>query len=82
MDELLNNSIKDPNASIMAIYGTPANKAAASTLYTEESFSNQSLSNPDSDNSGGEGSSTYNTALKPTTIAVHNSSTPDAYTKA
>ena len=40
MDELLNNSIEDPNTSIMAIYGTLANKAAASRLYAEESLSN------------------------------------------
>ena len=40
MDKFLNNSIKDPNISIMAIYGTPANKAAASRLYAKESFSN------------------------------------------
>ena len=40
MDKLFNNSIKDPNASIIAIYGTPANKAAASRLYTKESLFN------------------------------------------
>ena len=40
MDEFLNNSIKDSNASIMAIHGTLVNKAAASKLYTEESFFN------------------------------------------
>ena len=40
MDELFNNSIEDPNASIIAIYGILANKAAASKLYTEESFFN------------------------------------------
>ena len=36
MDKFLNNFIKDPNASIMAIYSTLVNKAAASKLYTEE----------------------------------------------
>ena len=40
MDELFDNSIKDPNASIIAIYGTLVNKAAASRLYTEESLFN------------------------------------------
>ena len=40
MDKLLNNSIKDFNASIIAIYGILANKAAASRLYAEESFFN------------------------------------------
>ena len=40
MDEFLNNSIEDPNISIIAIHGTPANKAAAFRLYTEESLSN------------------------------------------
>ena len=38
MDKLFNNSIKDSNTSIMAIYSTLANKAAAFRLYTEESF--------------------------------------------
>ena len=70
MDELLNNSIKDPNASIMAIYGTPANKAAASRLYTKESLSNQSLSDPDSDDSRGKSSGTYNAASKPTFMVI------------
>jgi hypothetical protein len=60
----------------MAIYNTPANKAKASRLY-----SNKSLSNPDLDNSGGEGSGTYNTALKLTIIAVHIFSAPAIYTK-
>ena len=82
MDELLDNSMEDPNASTMAIHGTPANKAAASRSYTEESFSNQSLSNPDSDNSRGEGFSTYNTTFKPISITVYTSSAPDIYTKA
>ena len=36
MDELFNNSIKDLNISIIAIYSTPANKAAAFRLYTKE----------------------------------------------
>ena len=39
MDKFFNNSIKNPNASIMAIYGTLVNKAAASRLYTKESLS-------------------------------------------
>ena len=66
----------------MAIYSTLANKAAASRLYTEESLSNQSLSNPDSDNSRGKGFSTYNTAPKPIIIVVYNFSALDIYTKA
>ena len=36
MDKLFNNSMEDPNASIMAIYGTLINKTAASRLYTKE----------------------------------------------
>ena len=36
MDKFLNNSIKDPNTSIMAIHGTLVNKAAASRSYAEE----------------------------------------------
>ena len=40
MDKLFNNSIEDPNTSIMAIHGTPVNKAAASRLYAKESLSN------------------------------------------
>ena len=40
MDKLFNNSIEDPNISIIAIYSTPVNKAAASRLYTEEFFFN------------------------------------------
>ena len=32
-----NNSIKDPNASIMAIYSTLVNKTAASRSYIKES---------------------------------------------
>ena len=82
MDKLFNNSIEDPNTSIMAIHSTPANKAAASKSYTEEFLSNQSLSNPDLDNSRGEGFGTYNTAPKPITIIMHISNTPDIYTKA
>ena len=66
----------------MAIYGTLANKAATSRLYTKESLFNQFLSNPDLDNSGGEGSSTYNITFKPTSITVHTSSALNAYTKA
>ena len=60
----------------MAIYGTLGNKAAAFKLYSKKS-----LSNPDSDNNRGEGSGTYNTALKLNTINVRISSTPDLYTK-
>ena len=82
MDELLDNSMEDPNASTMAIHGTPANKAAASRSYAEESLSDQSLSDPDSDDGGGEGSGTRDAAPKPTTMAVRNSGAPDAYTKA
>ena len=82
MDKLLNNSIKNPNTSIMAIHGTLANKAAASRSYAKESLFNQSLSDPDSDNSRGEGSGTYNTTPKPTTIVVHNSGALDTYIKA
>ena len=40
MDKLFNNSIKDPNANIMAIYSTLVNKVAASKSYTEESLFN------------------------------------------
>ena len=40
MDKLFNNSIENPNASIMAIYSTPANKVAAFRLYAEESLFN------------------------------------------
>ena len=40
MDKLFNNSIKDPNASIIAIHSTLVNKAATSRLYTEEFFFN------------------------------------------
>ena len=40
MDKLFNNSIKDPNASTIAIHGTLANKAAAFRLYTKEFFFN------------------------------------------
>ena len=65
----------------MAIYSTLVNKAAAFRLYAEESLFNQSLSNPDLDNSGGEGFSTYNTAFKPISMAVRTSSALDAYTK-
>jgi hypothetical protein len=61
----------------MAIYSTPANKVKAFRLY-----SNESLSNPDSDNSGGESSGIYNTVLKPTTMAVCISGALVIYTKA
>ena len=40
MDKFFNNSIEDPNTSIIAIYSTPVNKAAASKSYAEESFFN------------------------------------------
>ena len=40
MDKLFNNSIKDSNASIIAIYSILVNKAAASRLYTKESLFN------------------------------------------
>jgi hypothetical protein len=61
----------------MAIYSTLANKAKASRLY-----SNESLSDPDLDNSGGEGFSTCNTAFKPAIMAVCISGALVAYTKA
>ena len=66
----------------MAIYGTLANKAAASKLYTKESLFNQFLSNPDLDNNGGKGFSTYSTTSKLTTIVVRISGALDIYTKA
>ena len=40
MDKFFNNSIEDPNASIMAIYSILANKAAAFRLYAKESLFN------------------------------------------
>ena len=40
MDKLFDNSIKNPNTSIMVIYSTPANKAAVFRLYTVEFFFN------------------------------------------
>ena len=40
MNKFFNNSIEDSNASIMAIYSTPANKAAASRLYAGKSLFN------------------------------------------
>ena len=58
----------------MAIYNTPVNKAAASRLYSK-----LSLSNPDLDDSRGEGFGTCNTAYKPNTIKVRISSTPVEY---
>jgi hypothetical protein len=60
----------------MAIYGTPANKAAASRLYSK-----LFLSNLDLDDGGGKGFSTYNTAYKPNIIKMHIFSTLVAYTK-
>ena len=60
----------------MAIYSTLVNKATAS-----RSYSNKSLSDPDLDNSRGKGSSTYDTTLKPTAIAVCIFSTLVIYTK-
>ena len=36
MDKLFNNSIKNPNTSIIAIYDTLINKTAASRSYTKE----------------------------------------------
>ena len=53
------------------------NKAAAFRLYSDES-----LSNPDSDNSGGKGSSTCDAAPKPNTIEAHISGASAVYTKA
>ena len=61
----------------MAIYSTLVNKAAAFRLY-----SNESLSNPDLDNSGGKGSGTRDAAPKPNTIEVRISGALAAYTKA
>ena len=61
----------------MAIHSTPANKAAAF-----RSYFNESLSNLDLDNSGGEGFSTYNTAPKPNIIKIRISGTLATYTKA
>ena len=61
----------------MAIYGTPANKAAAFKLY-----SNKSLSDLDSDNNGSKGSSTHDAAPKPNTIEARISGAPAVYTKA
>ena len=40
MDKFFNNFIKDFNASIIAIYSTLVNKAAAFRLYAKESLSN------------------------------------------
>jgi hypothetical protein len=60
----------------MAIYNTLVNKTKASRLY-----SNKFLSNPDTDDSRGEGFSTYNTTSKLTTIAVHISGALVIYTK-
>jgi hypothetical protein len=61
----------------MAIHSTPANKATAS-----RSDSKESLSNPDSDDGGGKGSSTHDAALKPNTIEVRISGAAVIYTKA
>ena len=61
----------------MAIHGTPVNKVVAFRLYSDES-----LSNLDSDNSGGEGFGTYNAAPKPNIIKVRISSAPAVYIKA
>jgi hypothetical protein len=61
----------------MAIYGILVNKAMASRLDSEES-----LSDLDLDDSGGEGSGTYNAASKPNTMEVRISSATVVYTKA
>ena len=61
----------------MAIYSTLVNKATAFKIY-----SNKSLSNLDLDDGGGKNSSTCNTTLKPTAIAVRIFNTPVTYTKA
>ena len=60
----------------MAIYGTLVNKVAAFRLYSDES-----LSDPDLDNSGGKGSGTCDAAFKPNIIEVRISGAPAAYTK-
>ena len=61
----------------MAMRSTLVNKVVAFKLY-----SNKSLSDPDSDDSGSEGFSTYNAAPKPNTMEVHISGALAAYTKA
>ena len=58
------------------MHSTPANKALASRVY-----SNKSFSNPDSDNSRGKSSSTCNTAFKWNTIEVYISGALVIYTK-
>jgi hypothetical protein len=60
----------------MAISNILVNKAKASKLYIKES-----LFDLDLNNSRGEGFNIYNTAFKPTTIAVYIFSAPFAYTK-
>lgn len=56
IDEVLSSpssSIQDPDATTMAMYGTPANRAAASKPYSD----------PDSDGGEGEGSGTRDATL-------------------
>ena len=61
----------------MAIHNILVNKATAFRLYFKES-----LSDPDFDNNRGKGFSTYNTAPKLNSIAVHISGALGIYTKA
>jgi len=66
MDEILRSPIQDTNISTIALHSTPANKAAASGLNTEnpisqgDSGSDLSQGNPDSDNNGGNSFGTPN----------------------
>ena len=77
MDEVLDSHFEDPDATTMAMRSTPANKAAAFRSYSDES-----LSDPDSDDGGGEGSGTRDAAPKPNTMEARISGAPAAYTKA
>jgi hypothetical protein len=61
----------------MAIYNTLVNKAMASRLDSKES-----LSNPDLDDGGSKGFSTYNAAPKPNIMEVRISGALNIYTKA
>ena len=87
MDKIFRSPIQDPNISIMALHGTPANKAAASGSNAEnaisqgDSGSDLSQGNLDSDNNGGDGSGTLNATPQPKTIGGHISGALALYTK-
>ena len=66
MDKIFKSPIQDPNINIIALYSTLIYKTAVSGLNAENIISQSDLGsdlsqgNLDSDNNGGDGSSTLN----------------------